>query len=87
MPDIANADHRDDPYVYEDDRDGFDGIRRRGDRYIAMKVEKQRQGTTGVVSVIFQPNRMRYLQIERQIQPPTRADRRRVDGITYSVTV
>lgn len=56
---------KDDPYVHRDDKQGFDDMRKRGDRYIALKVEKQRQGSTGALSVIFKPQEMRYVQIKR----------------------
>lgn len=56
---------KDDPYVHRDDKAGFDDVRIRGDRYIALKVEKQRQGSTGALSVIFKPQEMRYVQIKR----------------------
>ena len=56
---------KDDPYVHRDDKAGFDDMRKRGDRYIALKVEKQRQGSTGALSVIFKPQEMRYVQIKR----------------------
>ena len=56
---------REDPYVYSGDKEAFDQMRKEGNRYIAMKVEKQRQGSTGLVSVLFQPRQMRYQVIER----------------------
>ena len=62
---MHEPENRDDPYVYKDDKTLFDAVKTNGGRYIALKVEKQRQGATGVVSVIFRPNRMEYQQIER----------------------
>lgn len=55
----------DDPYVYKDDKGGFDHWKKAGLRYICMKVEKQRQGAVGTVPVLFEANKMRYLGIER----------------------
>lgn len=55
----------DDQYVYKADKPYWDSIKADGNRYIAMKVEKQRQGSTGVVSVLFKPNKMQYTSIER----------------------
>jgi len=63
---MHEPENRDDPYVYKDDKTLFDTVKTNGGRYIALKVEKQRQGATGVVSVIFRPNRMEYQQIERK---------------------
>lgn len=54
-----------DPYVYSEDKPYFEQMRKDGGRYIAMKVEKQRQGSTGVISLLFKPNKMQYLPIER----------------------
>lgn len=62
---LHEPESKDDPYVHRDDKQGFDDMRKRGDRYIALKVEKQRQGSTGVLSVIFKPQDMRYVQIKR----------------------
>lgn len=55
-----------DNYVYPPDRENFEIWKKKGLRYIAMKVEKQRQGSVGVVSVLFEGARMRYLEIERR---------------------
>ncbi len=62
---LHEPESKDDPYVHRDDKAGFDDMRKRGDRYIALKVEKQRQGSTGALSVIFKPQEMRYVQIKR----------------------
>lgn len=62
---LHEPESKDDPYVHRDDKQGFDEMRKRGDRYIALKVEKQRQGSTGALSVIFKPQEMRYVQIKR----------------------
>lgn len=63
---LHEPDQKEDSYVHPEDKPYFDGIKARGDRYIAMKVEKQRQGMVGVVSVLFQPNRMNFMQISRR---------------------
>jgi len=63
---LHEPDGPDDQYVYKDDKAAFDQLRKDGNRYIALKIEKQRQGSTGVVSVLFKPSRMKYLQIERR---------------------
>ena len=62
---LHEPDHREDPFVYEDDKLNFDELRKGGDRYIAMKVEKQRQGSTGSLSVIFKPRLMQYAEPDR----------------------
>jgi replicative DNA helicase len=62
---LHEPESKSDPYVYDADKDYFDRMKGDGNRYIAMKVEKQRQGSTGVVSVLFRPNRMQYLPIDR----------------------
>jgi len=62
---LHEPESKSDPYVYDADKDYFDRMKEDGNRYIAMKVEKQRQGSTGVVSVLFRPNRMQYLPIDR----------------------
>ncbi|NLC31834.1 MAG: AAA family ATPase, partial [Clostridiales bacterium] len=54
-----------DPYVHQHDKDSFDDWRKKGLRYICMKVEKQRQGAVGSVPVLFEANMMRYIGIER----------------------
>lgn len=63
---LHEPESKDDPYVYRDDKQGFDDMRKRGDRYIALKVEKQRQGSTGALSLLFRPQRMEYVQIMRK---------------------
>lgn len=63
---LHEPESKDDPYVYRDDKQGFDDMRKRGDRYIALKVEKQRQGSTGALSLLFRPQRMEYVQITRK---------------------
>ena len=63
---LHEPDSASDPSVYKDDREYFDQMRKNGDRYIAMKVEKQRQGSTGILSVLFKPSRMKYTQIDRR---------------------
>ena len=56
-----------DPYVYQDDKQGFETWKKQGLRYIAMKVEKQRQGQIGTVSVLFDGAQMRYREIVRKL--------------------
>ena len=55
-----------DKYVHPDDRQYFDGILSSGNEYVSIKVEKQRQGPTGVVCVLSDPSRMRYTCIDRK---------------------
>lgn len=62
---LHEPDTRDDMYVYKDDKALYDTVKAAGNRYIAIKIEKQRQGSTGVASVIFAPKLMRYTQISR----------------------
>lgn len=57
---------QDDAYVHSLDKPYFDQMRQSGDRYIAMKVEKQRQGSTGALSLLFRPSLMQYTQIDRR---------------------
>lgn len=57
---------QDDAYVHSLDKPYFDQMRQGGDRYIAMKVEKQRQGSTGALSLLFRPSLMQYTQIDRR---------------------
>lgn len=54
-----------DPYVHKLDKEGFEAWKEQGLTYIAMKVEKQRQGSTGTVATLFEPKKMRYLGIRR----------------------
>lgn len=54
-----------DQYVHPKDKQAFDGWKEQGYRYIAAKVEKQRNGALGTVAVLFDAPRMRYLGIER----------------------
>ncbi len=62
---LHEPDHPEDPFVYKDDKPYFNELREGGDRYIAMKVEKQRQGSTGSLSVIFKPRQMQYVEPDR----------------------
>ncbi len=63
---LHEPDKKEDPYVHRDDKAAFDDMVKRGDRYIALKVEKQRQGSTGALSLLFRPQRMEYVQIKRK---------------------
>ena len=54
-----------DTYVHPKDKASFDDWKERGLRYIAAKIEKQRNGALGTVAVLFEPSKMRYLGIER----------------------
>ena len=54
-----------DSSVYKDDKQYFDGWKEKGLRYICMNVEKQRQGSTGLIPILFDASKMRYLGIER----------------------
>lgn len=54
-----------DPYVHKIDKEFYDGWKEQGYRYIAMKVEKQRNGALGTVAVLFEPSKMRYSTIDR----------------------
>lgn len=54
-----------DKYVHMDDKGLFQVLADRGQQYIVLNVAKQRQGETGNVSVIFDPNRMRFTDIQR----------------------
>lgn len=62
---LHEPDHPEDPFVYKDDKPYFDELREGGDRYIAMKVEKQHRGSTGSLSVIFKPRLMQYVEPDR----------------------
>lgn len=63
---LHEPESKDDPYVYKDDKSLYDTAKAAGNRYIALKIEKQRQGSTGVVSVIFRPKTMEYTQVHRR---------------------
>jgi len=56
----------DSKWVHPSDRQYFDGVLASGNEYVAVKVEKQRQGQTGVVCVLSDPSRMRYTCIDRR---------------------
>jgi replicative DNA helicase len=60
-----------DPYVRKEDKASLAGWKEKGLRYIAMKIEKQRQGEVGTVNVLFEALKMRYVGIERMpyVQP------------------
>ena len=51
----------DDPYVHKDHKNGFNAWKEQGMRYICLKVEKQRNGRTGIAPVLFDPPKMRYV--------------------------
>lgn len=51
--------------VYEEDRASFDLWRDKGLRYTIIRVEKQRMGSTGTVSALFDGAHMRYMGIRR----------------------
>lgn len=55
-----------DPYVHNDDKQAFEDWKKQGLRYIAMKVEKQRQGNVGTIAALFDGAHMRYREILRQ---------------------
>lgn len=57
-----------DKYVRPDDKTLFQALRESQSQYIAIKVAKQRQGEIGSVSVVFDPKRMRFTKIERNLQ-------------------
>lgn len=54
-----------DPYVFPEDREGFEAYRAFNQTYLCIGVAKQRQGMVGSTSVIFDPAHMRYLEIDR----------------------
>lgn len=54
-----------DPYIYKDDKPHIDTWRKQGLRYICLKVEKQRQGAVGTIPILFNPQHMMYLGINR----------------------
>ena len=48
------------------DKANFDLLRKKGYDYIVIAVAKQRQGTTGMASVLFDKAHMRYVIIDRE---------------------
>ncbi|NLA53628.1 MAG: AAA family ATPase, partial [Clostridiales bacterium] len=55
---------KDEKHVFQSHQARFLGWKQKGLRYICMNVEKQRQGASGAVSVLFEAKKMRYLDIE-----------------------
>lgn len=55
-----------DKAIHPSDLPYFDGILQSGKEYVAIKVDKQRQGQTGIVCVLSDPSRMRYTCIDRR---------------------
>lgn len=56
----------DDPYVDPKDRPHFATFAEKGFTYICIGVAKQRQGTIGRATVLFDAAHMRYLEIDRR---------------------
>lgn len=54
-----------DKYIHPQDKELFQTLQENGMQYMALGVAKQRQGETGVVSVVFNPSRMRFTAIDR----------------------
>lgn len=54
-----------DPYVDPRDKESFDACRMFGQTYLCIGVAKQRQGMVGNACVMFDPEHMRYIEIDR----------------------
>lgn len=64
--------HSGDPYVDPRDKEYFEGYETRGLTYICIGVAKQRQGATGKACVLFDPSLMRYIEIDRTGNMPSK---------------
>lgn len=62
---IHRCDTENDEYVNKKDLGLYQAIQRDGKQYIALNVAKQRQGKTGIVNLVFDPNHMMYTAIDR----------------------
>ena len=56
----------DDKWIRRDDVDLFNGLAMTGSRYIVLNIAKQRQGETGSVSLVFNPQSMTFQTIVRE---------------------
>lgn len=54
-----------DKWVRREDADLFNGLAMLGERYIVLNVAKQRQGETGSLSIVFNPQSMEFKGIAR----------------------
>ena len=62
---LHRPDSSGDKYVRPDDRALFDELKQQNKQYIVMDIAKQRQGETGIISVVFDPAHMNYTSIAR----------------------
>lgn len=60
-----------DKYVRPEHKELYNALIDAGRQYIVLDVAKQRQGNIGTVSVIFEPNRMRFLEIQVEQNQPS----------------
>ena len=57
-----------DKHIFSQDRELFARLQEGNLQYILIDIAKQRQGDIGTVAVVFDPNRMQYLSIDRDEQ-------------------
>ena len=62
---IHRPDTHEDKSINKDDVAVFYDYLKRGDAYISIGIAKQRNGKTGVVNVLFNPEKMEYIQLMR----------------------
>lgn len=62
---LHRPESHDDRSVHKEDVAGFYQVQEIGNAYISISVAKQRNGTTGLCNVIFEPKTMTYTQILR----------------------
>ena len=55
-----------DRYIFQQDKEMFNRMKDRNLQYIVVNIAKQRQGDIGMIPVVFDPTRMRYLAIDRR---------------------
>lgn len=63
---MHKPDSADDKWIRRDDVDLFNGLAMTGSRYIVLNIAKQRQGETGSVSLVFNPQSMTFQTIVRE---------------------
>lgn len=55
-----------DPYIRQKDKAVFERVQKeQGLQYICVNVAKQRQGETGALGLVFNPNKMAYIEAEK----------------------